>query len=73
VPEIVGSAGILVEPRDPSRLASALAAATADDRLHATLVLAARERAEATRWTWADVARAMRRIYEEVGKAAPDR
>jgi glycosyltransferase involved in cell wall biosynthesis len=73
LPEIVGSAGILVEPRDPSRLASALAAATADDRLHATLVLAARERAEATRWTWADVARAMRRIYEEVGKAAPDR
>jgi glycosyltransferase involved in cell wall biosynthesis len=67
LPEIVGAAGILVEPRDPARLASALTAALADDTVHDGLVVAARERAEATRWTWTDVARETRRIYAEVG------
>jgi glycosyltransferase involved in cell wall biosynthesis len=70
LPEIVGSAGILVEPRDPSRLASALATAFADDPVHAGLAAAARERAQATNRTWADVALEMRRVYEAVGVAA---
>ena len=68
LPEIVGAAGILVEPRDPARLASALTAALADDTVHDGLVVAARERAEATRWTWTDVARETRRVYAEVGR-----
>ena len=67
LPEIVGAAGILVEPRDPARLASALATAIADDRVHDSLVATARERAESTARTWADVARETRRIYVEVG------
>jgi glycosyltransferase involved in cell wall biosynthesis len=67
LPEIVGAAGILVEPRDPARLASALHAAIADDRVHARLAATARERAEASNRTWSDVARETRRIYAEVG------
>jgi glycosyltransferase involved in cell wall biosynthesis len=66
LPEIVGAAGILVEPRDPARLASALATAVADDRVHATLASTARERAETETRTWADVAGETRAIYAEV-------
>jgi glycosyltransferase involved in cell wall biosynthesis len=63
LPEIVGAAGILVEPRDASRLASALATAFVDERVHATLVAAARDRAMNESRTWADVARETREIY----------
>jgi glycosyltransferase involved in cell wall biosynthesis len=68
LPEIVGPAGILVEPRDPGRLASALATAFVDDAVHARLAVAAREMAESGSRTWADVARDTRRIYAEVGR-----
>ena len=61
LPEIVGAAGILVEPRDPARLAQALATAFVDDRVHGSLVDLARERAAAQQRTWADVARETRR------------
>jgi len=70
LPEIVGAAGILVEPRDPRRLASALEAAFLDDRLHATLAEAARERAAAEPRTWADVARETRAVYARAAAAA---
>lgn len=65
LPEIVGAAGILVEPRDPARLAQALATAWVDDRVHETLAAIARERAAAELRTWADVARETRAIYAE--------
>jgi glycosyltransferase involved in cell wall biosynthesis len=68
LPEIVGAAGILVEPRDANRLASALATAYADDRVHGQLAATARERAQAERRTWADVARETRLVYAEVGR-----
>ena len=68
LPEIVGAAGILVEPRDPVRLASALATAYADDRVHGQLAATARERAETEPRAWADVARETRAIYAEVGR-----
>jgi glycosyltransferase involved in cell wall biosynthesis len=71
LPEIVGTAGILVEPRDPDRLASALLTAWADDPVHDRLAEAARDRARAENRTWADVAADTRRIYAEV--AAPGR
>jgi glycosyltransferase involved in cell wall biosynthesis len=67
LPEIVGPAGILVEPRDPGRLAAALAAACADEAVHERLVVEARLRAWRERRTWADVARRTREIYAEVG------
>ncbi|MEA2546680.1 MAG: hypothetical protein QOI09_1953 [Chloroflexota bacterium] len=66
LPEIVGSAGIVVEPRDPERLASALATAWSDEAVHGRLAAVARERAETDRRTWADVADETRRIYAEV-------
>ncbi len=66
LPEAVGSAGILVEPRDPARLGEALRTAWADDKVHARLVVAARARA-ATARTWAQVAEETRRVYAEVG------
>ncbi len=66
LPEAVGRAGILVEPRDPARLAEALRTAWADDKVHARLVDAARARA-ATPRTWANVADETRRVYADVG------
>jgi glycosyltransferase involved in cell wall biosynthesis len=67
LPELVGSAGILVEPRDPRRLAVALATAWADDRVHGRLAAAARERSEADHRTWRDVARDTRAVYAAAG------
>jgi glycosyltransferase involved in cell wall biosynthesis len=66
LPEIVGSAGIVVEPRDPERLASALATAWSDEAVYGRLAAAARERAETDSRTWDDVADATRRVYAEV-------
>lgn len=71
LPEVVGRAGILVEPRDPERLAEALRTAWADDRVRGQLVEAAAERAESHR-TWADVALETRRVYAEVGVRRPE-
>jgi glycosyltransferase involved in cell wall biosynthesis len=73
LPEIVGSAGILVEPGDPEGLASALATAWADDRVHERLLEAARDRATSLERSWRDVAEDTRRIYADVGRARRDR
>ena len=70
LPEIVGAAGIIVEPRDPSRLATALAATWLDERIYERLRLEARERATGPRRTWADVAVETRSLYASVGAAA---
>ncbi|HET9436053.1 MAG TPA: glycosyltransferase [Candidatus Limnocylindrales bacterium] len=67
LPEIVGSAGILVEPRDVDRLAAALRSAWADERVHRRLDGLALDRARGPRRTWADVAAETRRVYAEVG------
>jgi glycosyltransferase involved in cell wall biosynthesis len=69
LPEIVGPAGLLVEPRDPDRLAHALRAAWADERVHRTIANAAAARAGAGRRTWVDVARATRAVYASVADA----
>lgn len=69
LPELIGPAGLLVEPRDPDRLAVALATIWADDSVHGRIAVAARERAEGDPRTWADVARETREIYAEVGRA----
>ena len=66
LPELVGAAGILVPPREPERLATALHTAWADERVHAQIAGEARSRA-AHRRTWAEVADATRRVYAEVG------
>jgi len=71
LPEIVGNAGILVEPGDPARLAEALRTAWADERVHGRLVEAARSRNAAGARSWSDVAWDTRRVYAEVGVRAP--
>jgi len=65
--DIVGTAGILVEPRDPERLAAALAVAWGDDAVRTGIAEAARQRAAGPQPAWADVAADVRRIYAEVG------
>ncbi len=70
LPDVVGAAGILVEPGDPARLATAIAAAWTDADPYPGLVAAARERATAPR-TWADVARETRAIWAEVARPGP--
>ncbi|HET7496210.1 MAG TPA: glycosyltransferase [Candidatus Limnocylindrales bacterium] len=67
LPEIVGTAGIIVEPRDPERLAAALAAAWGDGPVRAGIAAAARERSISPR-SWADVAADVRAIYAEVSR-----
>ena len=67
LPELIGPAGLLVEPRDADRLAVALATVWADDTVHDRIAQTARERAAGDRRTWADVARETRAIYAEVG------
>lgn len=69
LPELVGAAGILVEPRDPARLAVALRTAWVDDEVHARLAGLAQDRAASEGRTWDDVARETRAIYAEVGTA----
>jgi glycosyltransferase involved in cell wall biosynthesis len=71
LPEIIGTAGILVPPREPDRLAAALTTIWTDERVHARLAANARDRAETERRTWADVATETRRIYAEVGIKGP--
>ena len=67
LPGLIGPAGLLVEPRDPDRLAVALAAIWADDGVHARIAGLARDLAERDPRTWGDVARETRAIYADVG------
>ena len=68
LPELVGPAGLLVEPRDPDRLAVALATIWADDGVHAGIATLALEGARREPRTWSDVARDTRAIYAAVGR-----
>jgi glycosyltransferase involved in cell wall biosynthesis len=70
LPDVVGGAGILVASRDRERLATAVKAIWADDRVHRDLAAVAMARASGEQRTWADVARETRRIYEEVATGA---
>jgi glycosyltransferase involved in cell wall biosynthesis len=67
LPEIVGSAGLLVGPREVDRLAAAMRTMWLDDDVHARVAAGALGRAADDRWTWADVARATRDVYAAVG------
>jgi D-inositol-3-phosphate glycosyltransferase len=70
LPELVGTAGIVVEPRDSRRLAVALRTVWLDDRVHGRLAAIARDRAGSDRRTWTEVAAETRRLYAEVAAAA---
>jgi glycosyltransferase involved in cell wall biosynthesis len=70
LPEAVGPAGIIVEPRDPSRLATALSALWSGGRVADQVGRAARRAAE-TRRTWVDVSRETREAWAAAAVAAP--
>lgn len=67
LPELVAGAGVLVEPRDPERLAAALSAAWMDGPVYERIAAESRSRAAGPRRTWADVARETRAVYAAVG------
>lgn len=69
LPEIVGSAGIVVEPRDPNRLAAAIEALWDGGALAQQLRKQAHHRAEASTRTWSDVARETREVYAAAAAA----
>ena len=63
LPETIGSAGIVVEPRDAARMAAALEAVWAEGALASQLVSHAQRRAASAQRTWSDVARETRLAY----------
>jgi glycosyltransferase involved in cell wall biosynthesis len=65
LPEIVGKAGIIVEPRDGARLAAALRAIWVEGAVRSQLVRQAGQRAAGPRRTWLDVARETRAVYAQ--------
>jgi glycosyltransferase involved in cell wall biosynthesis len=69
LPEAVGPAGIVVEPRDPARLASAIRVLWDGDSVARQVTNAALKRAQKGRRTWADVAEETRRVYADVSGA----
>jgi glycosyltransferase involved in cell wall biosynthesis len=63
VPEIVGEAGILVEPDDARSMAGALIAVVTDDELHEKLANAAQE--QARKFSWEKCARETLQAYRD--------
>jgi glycosyltransferase involved in cell wall biosynthesis len=69
LPEVVGAAGILVEPGESDRLATAIRAVWTEPAVHDRIEAAAGDAssAPAGRRTWADVAAETRRVYATAG------
>ena len=65
LPEIVGPAGIIVEPQDAGRLAAALVALWSAGPVAAQVTRAAQARASGTRRRWTDVAHDTRTVYAQ--------
>lgn len=63
LPEVVGDAGLYVEPDDAESIASALENLVGDAELRATCARRGLERAR--QFTWAQTARSVRRAYED--------
>ena len=67
LPEMVGDAGILIDPESVDDIARALTRLAADPELRRTL--REKGRARARSMTWENAARATLRVYEEAGRA----
>lgn len=70
LPEQVGGAGIIVEPRDARRMASALTALWETSALAGQLTRVAQARADTWSRNWQDVARETRAVYAAVALEA---
>lgn len=66
VPEVVGDAAVMVNPRDVEELAGAMARVLNDDALRARLSAAGLERAAT--FTWEDTARTLVRVYRTAAR-----
>jgi glycosyltransferase involved in cell wall biosynthesis len=73
LPETVGSAGLIVEPRDARRLAAAIGELWSGGQLAAQLAAAARARAEGPARSWRDVAYDTRRVYAAAASRSLER
>ena len=62
IPEVVGDAALLFDPRQPDSIATACSQLLADDDLRQTLIARGRERA--TRFSWERVADETLRVFE---------
>jgi len=71
LPEIVGPAGIIVEPQDPGRLAAAIVALWSGGPVAAQVTRAAQARAAGPRRRWSDVAHETRAAYAAAIRSAP--
>ncbi|MBA2254850.1 MAG: glycosyltransferase family 4 protein [Chloroflexi bacterium] len=69
LPEIVGGAGIVVEPRDAKRLAAAIRSLWWNDGLYEQLRRVAESRTREPRRTWLDVAQETRAVYAAAVRA----
>jgi glycosyltransferase involved in cell wall biosynthesis len=63
LPEVVGDAGLLIDPEDPESLMAAMERMVENADLRATCARRGLERA--AQFTWTDTARAVRRAYDE--------
>jgi glycosyltransferase involved in cell wall biosynthesis len=71
LPEVVGQAGLLVEPRDIQALAAAMSRLLADEDLHQKLAQAGRIRAAG--FTWSHMAVKLTALYRQlIGQFTPD-
>lgn len=69
MPELVGEAGVLVDPLDPGAIAEALVGLLKTDERRSELAKRARERARA--FSWERTARETLAVYEEAARAQP--
>jgi len=65
LPEIVGKAGVLVNPRNPGELVEAMARVLTDTSLALTFRKMGREQAQ--KFSWEKTARATADLYEKIG------
>ena len=65
LPEVVGTAGIIVEPRQPARMASAIRTLWESGSVANRLAQVASDRAEGVRRRWSDVATDTRAVYRD--------
>jgi glycosyltransferase involved in cell wall biosynthesis len=71
LPEVVGDAGLLIDPDDPESLAAAILLLARDATLRANLSRRGIDRAR--QFTWAQMARDVRRAYEQAMSAKLNR
>src|SRR5690606_28201543 len=68
LPEVVGDAALLIDPRDPAAIAGAITRVVGDPSLRADLVRRGHERVKA--FSWERSVSRVREVYREVVEAA---